>query len=46
MSKGQFGDSYQQVARTEPMTMAAEMQWQLLPPLTFSTDRIVITGRY
>lgn len=44
-AKGQYGDSLQRVARTETMAMAAEMQWQLLPPLTFGTERVVITGR-
>lgn len=44
-AKGQYGDSLQRVARSETMAIAAEMQWQLLPPLTFGTDRVVITGR-
>jgi hypothetical protein len=26
------------------MSLAAELQWQLLPPLTFSTPRVVIAG--
>ncbi|MEP6464316.1 MAG: PP2C family protein-serine/threonine phosphatase [Frankiaceae bacterium] len=45
IGKGQYGDALQRVARTETMAIAAEMQWQLLPPLTFGTDRVVITGR-
>jgi hypothetical protein len=30
--------------RCKTRTLAAEIQWELLPPLTFSTDRVVITG--
>jgi hypothetical protein len=45
IGKGQYGDALQRVVRTETMAIAAEMQWQLLPPLTFGADRVVITGR-
>jgi serine phosphatase RsbU (regulator of sigma subunit) len=30
--------------RRKPLSLAAEMQWELLPPLTFGTERVVITG--
>ena len=26
------------------MSLAAEIQWSLLPPLTYASDRVVITG--
>ena len=36
MTKGQYTDSYFLARRRHPMSLAAEMQWQLLPPLTLS----------
>ncbi|HTC82116.1 MAG TPA: PP2C family protein-serine/threonine phosphatase, partial [Acidimicrobiia bacterium] len=30
--------------RLEPMSIASELAWQLLPPLTFGCDRAVISG--
>jgi hypothetical protein len=44
VSKSQYTDSYSMVRRRQPMSLAAEMQWQLLPPLTFVTPRVVIAG--
>lgn len=44
LSKGQYSDTYAQTRRRQPMGLAAEMQWQLLPPLTFVTPRVVIAG--
>ena len=44
MTKGQYTDSYFLTRRRQPMSLAAEMQWQLLPPLTFVTPRVVIAG--
>jgi hypothetical protein len=44
MTKGQYTDSYFLTRRRQPMGLAAEMQWQLLPPLTFVTPRVVIAG--
>ncbi|HEY4791416.1 MAG TPA: PP2C family protein-serine/threonine phosphatase, partial [Actinomycetes bacterium] len=44
MSKDQYADGYSLTRRRQPMSPAAEMQWQLLPPLTFVTPRVVIAG--
>jgi hypothetical protein len=44
MSKDQYADGYSLARRRQPMSPAAEMQWQLLPPLTFVTPRVVIAG--
>jgi Stage II sporulation protein E (SpoIIE) len=44
MTKGQYTDAYFLARRRHPMGLAAEMQWQLLPPLTFVTPRVVIAG--
>jgi serine phosphatase RsbU (regulator of sigma subunit) len=39
-----YSDVLTRLRRTESMTVAAEIQWELLPPLTFGAERIVITG--
>jgi hypothetical protein len=44
VTKGQYTDSYFLTRRRQSMSLAAEMQWQLLPPLTFVTPRVVIAG--
>jgi Stage II sporulation protein E (SpoIIE) len=44
LSKNQYTDTYSLVRRRQAMSLAAEMQWQLLPPLTFVTPRVVIAG--
>jgi hypothetical protein len=44
-SKAQYTDTYERVRRAVPMGVAAEMLWRQLPPLTFATDRFVVTGQ-
>lgn len=44
ISKQAYGDLFERVRRREPMSVAAELAWRLLPPLTFGTDRLVISG--
>lgn len=44
LSKGQVGDALVRVARTRPMDLAAEMQWQLMPPLSAGTERVVVSA--
>jgi len=39
-----YSDVLARVRRSRPMTVAAEIQWDLLPPLTFGTESIVVTG--
>ena len=39
-----YSDVFARIRRRRPMSLAAEMQWELLPPLTFGSERIVITG--
>lgn len=41
--KGAYGDLFAQVRRRRPMSLAAEIAWNLLPPLTFATHRLVIS---
>ncbi len=44
LTKGAHTDVYFRARRTRSMTLAAEMQWQLLPPLTLSDPRVRISG--
>jgi serine phosphatase RsbU (regulator of sigma subunit) len=43
-SKGLHSDYLESARRQEPMSLAAEMQWALLPPLTFGSSRVIISG--
>jgi hypothetical protein len=40
--KDAYGDLFARVRRRRPMSLAGEIAWNLLPPLTFGTDRLVI----
>ena len=40
VSKRPYSDSYAQLVRTKPMHVAAEMQWKLIPPLTFANREV------
>jgi hypothetical protein len=44
LTKGAYGDLFHTVRRRQPMSLAAEIAWQLLPPLTFGTDRVVLAA--
>jgi hypothetical protein len=44
LGKGQYGDTFELVRRRAPMSIAAELQWDLIAPLTFATDGLVIAG--
>lgn len=44
VTKNLYGDVFKLARRTDAMTLAAEMQWELLPPLTFSDGRATISG--
>jgi hypothetical protein len=39
-----YSDVWSRLRRRKTLSLAAEMQWELLPPLSFGTDRVVITG--
>jgi serine phosphatase RsbU (regulator of sigma subunit) len=39
-----YSDVFSRLRRRRTLSLAAEMQWELLPPLSFGTDRLVITG--
>lgn len=44
VSKGAHTDVYFRARRRRPMSLAAEMQWQLLPPLAVADPRVAIAG--
>jgi serine phosphatase RsbU (regulator of sigma subunit) len=44
VSNAAYTDHYEWVRRRQAMSLPAEMQHRLLPPLTFGTDRVVISG--
>jgi serine phosphatase RsbU (regulator of sigma subunit) len=44
LAKGQYSDLFIRTRRRRPVGLAAEMQWQLLPPLTFSTPHVGVAG--
>lgn len=44
LSKTKYGDSLELARRRRPMSLSAELQWKLLPPLTFATEYVVISG--
>ncbi|MEE4543469.1 PP2C family protein-serine/threonine phosphatase [Streptomyces sp. V4-01] len=44
VSKRANSDSYARLARTGLMSVSAEMQWTLLPPMTFADERVTISA--
>lgn len=44
MTKLAYGDVLHRAQRARPLSVAAELVRHLLPPLTFATDRLVITA--
>ena len=44
VTKADYGDYFEFHKRRQPMSIASELAWQLLPPLTFGCDSLVISG--
>jgi hypothetical protein len=42
--KAPYGDVFARVRRSRRMSEASELLWTMLPPLTFATDRMVISA--
>jgi hypothetical protein len=42
--KGRYTDIAARARRSEPLSIAAEVQWDLLPPLSCSTEQVAIAG--
>jgi hypothetical protein len=43
-NKRAYGDRFASVQRVRPLSIAAELRWSMLPPLTFSGQNMTITG--
>lgn len=44
VTKNSYTDQFFQARRREPMSLAAEMQWSLLPPLSMSVPQVGVAG--
>ena len=44
VSKRHSSDTYAQLVRTEPMTLSAEVLWNLLPNGSFANEKVVLGG--
>ncbi|MFD2090789.1 PP2C family protein-serine/threonine phosphatase [Blastococcus deserti] len=44
VTRDAYSDVFSRLRRSRPMSVAAEIQWELLPPLTFGSERIVISA--
>ncbi|CAN5662944.1 PP2C family protein-serine/threonine phosphatase [soil metagenome] len=44
VTRGQYTDRFLEVRRRRHMTLAAELQWQALPPASFTTDDVSVAG--
>jgi serine phosphatase RsbU (regulator of sigma subunit) len=44
VTRDAYSDVFSRLRRSREMSIAAEIQWELLPPLTFGTERVVISG--
>jgi hypothetical protein len=44
LAKNKYSDAWVRCRRAEPLLAAAEVQWDLLPPLAASADNIAIAG--
>lgn len=44
VSKSMYTDAFFRTRRDRPMSLVAEMQWGLLPPLTYATPKVVISA--
>jgi phosphoserine phosphatase RsbU/P len=44
VSRRHYGDTIERTRRRLPMQLAAEIVWNLLPPLTFTTDTLAVSA--
>lgn len=44
VTRGQYTDAFTATRRCEKMNLAAELQWQSLPPTSFATKDVSVTG--
>ncbi|NKZ02783.1 PP2C family protein-serine/threonine phosphatase [Actinomadura latina] len=44
VTKNNYTDQFVRTRRREPMSVSAEIQWSLLPPLTMTTPQVAVAG--
>lgn len=44
VTKSMYTDQFVQARRKHPMSLSAELQWQLLPPMMMSTPQVAVAG--
>lgn len=44
VTRGQCTDAYTEIRRSQKFSLAAEMQWDLLPPLSLDSGRVSVAG--
>ncbi|TFV68336.1 UNVERIFIED_ORG: serine/threonine-protein phosphatase [Bacillus sp. AZ43] len=44
VSRDAYSDVFSRLRRSRAMSLAAEIQWELLPPLTFGSERLALSG--
>ena len=44
VTRDAYSDVFSRLRRRRDLSLAAEIQWELLPPLTYASDHVVITG--
>jgi phosphoserine phosphatase RsbU/P len=44
VTKSMYTDRFFQARRRQPLSLSAEMQWQLLPPLMMNTPQVAVAG--
>ncbi len=44
VTRSHYGDAVERARRRSPMSLPAELQWRLLPPLTFVSPRAAVAG--
>ncbi|GAA3972762.1 PP2C family protein-serine/threonine phosphatase [Actinomadura viridis] len=44
VTKNSYTDQFFRARRREPMSVSAEIQWSLLPPLTMTTPQVAVAG--
>lgn len=43
-AKRHYGDAFEVARRRQPMTIASELVWGLVPPLVFATEDLILAG--
>jgi hypothetical protein len=44
VTRDAYSDVFSRLRRRRELSLAAEVQWELLPPLTYASEQVVVTG--